>query len=67
MSFENTAGKGEIARHKQFLLFPQNFLSIWVTFHHFHQTENCRLQTLSIWKGLKFVVWERVNYFISLQ
>ena len=22
---------------------------------------NCRLQTLSVWKGLKFVVWERVN------
>ena len=27
-SFENTAGKGEIARNKQFLLFPQCFLSV---------------------------------------
>ena len=27
-SFENTAGKGEIARNEQFLLFPQCFLSI---------------------------------------
>ena len=23
---------------------------------------NCRLQTLSVWKSLKFVVWGRVNY-----
>ena len=35
-SFENTVGKGEIARHKQFLLFPQSFLSIWIAFCHFH-------------------------------
>ena len=31
-SFENTVGKGEIAHNKQFLLFPQCFLSIWRTF-----------------------------------
>ena len=23
---------------------------------------NCHLQTLSVWKSLKFVVWERVKY-----
>ena len=27
-SFENNAGKGEIARHEQFLLFPQCFLPV---------------------------------------
>ena len=27
----------------------------------FYQIWNCRLQTLSIWKSLKFVVWERVK------
>ena len=27
-SFENTMGKGEIARDTQFLLFPQCFLSV---------------------------------------
>ena len=27
-SFENTAGKGEIACYEQFLLFPQSFLSV---------------------------------------
>ena len=59
--FENTVGKGEIARNEQFLLFPQCFLPVWRTFSHFHQIENCRLQTLSVWKSLKFVVWERVK------
>ena len=53
--------KGEIARNEQFLLFPQCFLPVWQTFCHFHQSWNCRLQTLSVWKSLKFVVWEGVN------
>ena len=60
-SFETTAEKGEIARNEQFLLFPQCFLLIWGTFCHCHQIQNCRLQTLSVWKSLKFVVWERVK------
>ena len=60
-SFENTVGKGEIARNEQFLLFPQCFLSLWRTFCHFRHTKNCRLQSLSVWKSLKFVVWERVK------
>ena len=34
--FENTVGKGEIARNKQFLLLPQRFLTIWKTLCHFH-------------------------------
>ena len=28
---------------------------------HFHQIWNCCLQTLSVWKSLKFAVWERFN------
>ena len=56
-----TLGKGEIARYEQFLLFPQCFQFFWRTFHHFHQTQNCRLQILLIWKSLEFVVLERVN------
>ena len=36
-SLENTVGKGEIARNKQFLLFPQCFLLVWRTICHFHQ------------------------------
>ena len=74
-SFENTLGKGEIARNEQFLLFPQCFLLFWVTFYHLDQIWNCRLQTLSIWKrrnlllgkGLRltFTVWKWVNPFPS--
>ena len=60
-SFENSVGKGEIALNKQFLLFLQCFLPFWRPFFHFHQIQNCRLQTLSVWKRLKFVVWERVK------
>ena len=48
------------------VFFPQRFLSIWITFFHFHQIQNCRLQTLSVWKSLKFVVWERVKGLKSL-
>ena len=32
---KNTVGKGEIARNEQFLLFPQCFLPVWITFCHF--------------------------------
>ena len=34
-SFENTVGKGEIARNEQFLLFPLCFLPIWGAFCYF--------------------------------
>ena len=60
-SFENTEGKGEIARNEQFLLFQQCFLLVWITFFNFHQIWNWRLQTLSVWKSQKTVVWERVQ------
>ena len=60
-SLENTVGKGEIAHNEQFLLFPHCFLTFWKTFIHVYQISNCRLQTLSVWESLKFVVWERVN------
>ena len=59
--FENTVGKGEIARNEQFLLLPQCFLPIWTTFCHFRQIWNCRLQPPSVLESLKFVVWERVK------
>ena len=54
-------GKREIARNKQFLLFPQYFLPFWKTFCHFHQINSGSLQTLLAWKSLKFVIWERVK------
>ena len=45
-SFENTVGKGEIARNEHFLLFSQCFLPVWRTYCHFHEISNCRLPTL---------------------
>ena len=53
--------KGEIACNEQFLLLPQCFLTVWRTFCHFHPIWNSHLQSLSFWKSLKFVVWERVQ------
>ena len=50
-AFENTVEKGEIASN-------EGFLTIRKTYCHFPQI--C-LQTLSVSKGLKFVVWERVK------
>ena len=44
-SFENTVGKGGIARFEQYLLFPLCFLPVWRIFCHFHQIWNCRMQT----------------------
>ena len=62
-TFENTAGKGEIARNEQFHLSPRCFLPVWKTFCHFHETQNCRLPTLSVWKSLQFVVQETVKSY----
>ena len=38
-SFEKIMGKGEIASNKQFLFFPQCFLSVSRTFRHFKEHE----------------------------
>ena len=60
-SFENTAGKGEIACKEQFLLFPQCFLpfgelsAIFIKF----KIVVCKL----FQRSLKFVIWERVIPF----
>ena len=35
--FDNTVEKGKIACNEQFLLFPQCFLPVWITFYHFCQ------------------------------
>ena len=57
--FENTVGKGEIAHNKQFLIFPQCFLPFSRTFCNFSSNLKLSSATLSVWKNLKFVVWER--------
>ena len=37
------------------------FYSLGWTYCQFHRIGNCRLLTLSVWKSLKFVIWERVK------
>ena len=53
-------------RHEQFLLFPQCFLPILITLCHFHQIKIVVCKPLSVWKCLKFVVWERVKSFVII-
>ena len=53
--------------NKQFLFFPQCFLPVWKLFCHFHQIWNCRLQTFSVWKSLKFVFWERFKLLSAIK
>ena len=51
-SFENTVGKGEIARNEQFLLFPRCFLPIMQNF-------------LTFLSNLRFVVGVRVTSLLN--
>ena len=72
-SFENTVGKGEIARNKQFLLFPQCLLPFFLSFlpvssnlkivvcNLFHFG---RVQNLSFGKGLKELNDLRCYHFL---
>ena len=46
-----------------FFFFPPCFLPVLRAFCFFHQIWNYRLQTLSVWNDLTFVVWERVKVF----
>ena len=52
--FENIVGKEENAGDQHFLLFQQCFLCYPEQILPFELTLICRLQTLSIWIGLKF-------------
>ena len=65
-SLLKTVLKGEIARNEQFLVFQLCFLLFLRTFCHFIKLKNCRLQAVSDWKSLKFVVWEQVNLIHSI-
>ena len=60
-SLKNNVRKGEIARTKQFPHFSCCFVPCWRTFPHCNRISICCLQTLSVLKSLKFVVWERLR------
>ena len=61
-SFENTVGKEVLVKSN--FSFSYSFLPFQRTLHHFHQIQSCRLQTLAVWKRLKFVIWERDKFDI---
>ena len=45
-----------------FSFSPQCFLPVWKTFCQFYQIWNCRLQSVTVSKRLKFIVWERLKH-----
>ena len=61
-SLENTVRKGEIARNKQFLLFPQCFLPVCRIFFPFLSNLKVSSAISVSFAQSKFVVWERVKY-----
>ena len=60
-SFGNNAGKGEIARNEQFLLFPQCFYLFAEKSAIFIKVKIVVCEPFSVWQSRKFVVWEWVN------
>ena len=59
--------KEKLLERSNFSFSPWCCLSVWRTFCHFHQLWNCCLQTISVWKSLTYVVWERVNLLKSVK
>ena len=60
-SFENTVGKEKLLVTSNFSFSQSVFYTFGELSAFFYQILNCRLQTLSVWKSLKFVIWERVK------
>ena len=58
---ENTVGRGEITRNGQFLLFLQCFLPVRSELSVIFIKFEIVVCKLSVWKSLKFVVWEWVK------
>ena len=46
---------------EHFLVFLPCFLPVWRNSCHFDRIWNCRLQSLSVWKSPKSVVWKKVK------
>ena len=56
-AFWKHCGKRKNCSKRAISPFPTVFSTCLDNFLHFCQIWNCRLQTLSVWKSLKFVVW----------
>ena len=59
-SCENTVGKGESAHNEQFLFSSSVFYSSGELSAIFIKFKTVVFMTLSVWKSIKFVIWERV-------
>ena len=57
--FEKAVGKGEIVCKMQF--HPPVLFAFSENFPPCSQISYCCLQTLSVWKSMKFVIWEMVK------
>ena len=57
IAVKNIVRKGEITSYKKFLIFSQCFLPYMALIFHFKCTSKCRMQFVSIWTSLNFVVW----------
>ena len=60
-SFENTWENEKLITTSNFSFSRSVFFTLLENFFHFHEIWNCHLQTLSNWKNLKLVLWERDN------
>ena len=60
-AFRKHSGEKEKLLEISNFSFPPCFLPVWRSFCHVHQIQNCLPQFLSVWKSLKFIIWERVN------
>ena len=56
-----TLGKGEFALNEQFFYSQNVFYPLGELSAIFIKLKSCHLQTITVWKNLKFVIWERVN------
>ena len=61
LSVSSSSHLKTLQKKEKVFLFQQCFQPIKRTFHHIHQIRNCCLQSLLVWKSLKFVIWERIK------
>ena len=65
--FENTVGKGEIAHNKQFLLFPNCFVSFCKTFSIFNKLRIVVLNSFSLEEFKIFPFGKELNIYQIMQ
>ena len=62
-AFRKHSGKSRNCPKGTISSFPHSIYTLLENFLQFYQIWNCRLQTLTIWKSLKFLIWKRINFY----